>query len=446
MSDVSRAPGSAGGVPSARAAVGRERRAVVLAVVAMLLLVLGGVVAGALFAPSGCRELRPSDLGVGAATVPVLAPEQEAALAGLEPARGGGAPPVLVRVGVASGIRLVAIDGGVAVVDGPGEGGSTLTVVDDSGTVRSRTGFGRATTVVGSAPAPYVLEVTNRATGQVDALAALDVTLEGVSAGVCVDTAVVGTPLTFLLDAGAGELLLLRTAEDGTDVEVELRDPVRGRRWATGLELGRAPAGLVAARTTAMLGEALVVVGHRSVPVPLGAVGGATAGAVAGDPPAIVALARSDGAERWRIGREALEGAGALADVGGDGGGVDIEVVAVTDERVHVLLVPVEDDDVLRASAHGPLGTAAERRERRGTLVRLAVDDGRVLDVVTDAQPGVVTAVRDEGASASWRSELGKVLGADLLDVSVTPERVWALVAGPAGDAVPGVHLVGFAP
>jgi hypothetical protein len=195
-----------------------------------------------------------------------------------------------------------------------------------------------------------------------------------------------------------------------------------------------------------MLGEALVVVGHRSVPVPLGAVGGATAGAVAGDPPAIVALARSDGAERWRIGREALEGAGALADVGGDGGGVDIEVVAVTDERVHVLLVPVEDDDVLRASAHGPLGTAAERRERRGTLVRLAVDDGRVLDVVTDAQPGVVTAVRDEGASASWRSELGEVLGADLLDVSVTPERVWALVAGPAGDAVPGVHLVGFAP
>lgn len=409
-----------------------------LAAVGMVLLVVGGVVAGALLAPSGCRELRPRDLGTASTPAPVLAPEQEAALDALAGATGIGEPRALARVGVEAGSRLVALAGGVAVVDGPGEGPSTLTVVDDTGAVRSRTGFGRSTTVVGAAPAPYALELTNRATGQVDALAALTVTLEGVDVGVCVDTAVVGTPLTFLLDAGAGELLLLRTAEDGGDVDVELRDPVRGRRWATRLDLPTAPAGLVAARTSAALGEALVVVGHRSTPLPTDAAAGTTSGA--GDAPAVLALARADGGERWRVGHEVLEAAGAVT------GGVDVEVVGVTDARVHVLLVPVDGAAALRGPAHGPLGTAAERAERRGTLVVLAAADGRVLEVVVDAAPAAVRAARDEGPAAAWRAALDGAFGTDLLDVAVTPSRVWALVATPVDASVPGTVLIGFAP
>lgn len=409
-----------------------------LAAVGMLLLVVGGVVAGALFAPSGCRELRPRDLGTAASSDPVLGPEQEAALAGLAGATGIGEPVPVARLGVATGLRLVALAGGIGLVDGPGEGPSTLTVVDDSGTLRSRTGFGRSTTVVGDAPAPYALEVPNRATGQVDALAALSVTVGGVDAGPCVDTAVVGTPLTFLLDAGAGELLLLRMGEDGGDVDVELRDPVRGRRWATRLDLPAAPAGLVAARTSAVLGETLVVVGHRSAPLPTGTAAGTMSGA--GDAPAVIAMARTDGGERWSVERDVLEAAGAAT------GSVDVEVVGVTGTRVHVLLVPVEEAAALRGPAHGPLGTATERAERRGTLVALAAADGRVLEVVDDAVPDAVRAARDEGPAAAWRAALDGAFGADLLDVAVTPSRVWALVATPADAAVPGTVLLGFAP
>lgn len=424
--------------PPERPATGvrRERRTVAVAALGMVLLVVGGVVAGALFAASGCRELRARDLGPGAAGTggepPTLAPAAEAGLAALAgPGASDGGRPV-VRVGLGVGSRLVALEGGVAVVDGPGDTASTLTVVDDDGAVRSRTGFGRSTTVVGAAPAPYVLEVTNRATGQVDALAGLTVTLEGVGAGVCVDTAVVGTPLTFLLDAGPGVLLLLRTAEDGGDVDVELRDPVVGRRWAARLDLAAAPAGLVAARTTAMLGESLVAVGHRVTPVVVGAASPA-------DPAAVIALAVADGSERWRLGHAALVAAG-VPD-----GAVDVEVVAVTDAHVHVLLVPVEDPTLLRPPAHGPLGTAVERAGRRGTLLRLAAADGRVLSVTADATPDAVRVARDEGPAADRLGGLHRALGADLLDVVVTPTRTWALVAAPAG-AAPGVVLVGLAP
>ena len=425
-------------MPARSRSVRRERRTVLLAAVGMVLLVLGGIVAGALFAPSGCRELRPRDLGTASTPTPVLASEQEAALDALAGASDIGEPRALARLGVRTGTRLVALDGGVAVVDGPAEGPSTLTVVDDAGTLRSRTGFGRSTTVVGAAPAPYALEVPNRATGQVDALAALAVTVEGVDAGLCVDTAVVGTPLTFLLDAGAGELLLLRMGEDGGDVDLELRDPERGRRWATRLDLPAAPAGLVAARTSAGLGEALVVVGHRSAPLPTGTAVGTTSGA--GDSPAVVAVARTDGGERWSVGRDVLQAVGAAT------GSVDVEVVGVTETRVHVLLVPVEEAAALRGPAHGPLGKAAERAERRGTLVVLAAADGRVLDVVVDAAPAAVRAARDEGSSAAWRAALDGAFGTDLLDVAVTPSRVWALVATPSDAAVPGAVLLGFAP
>jgi hypothetical protein len=426
------------GVPPTAGAAGRERRTVAIAAIAMLALVVSGVVAGALFAASGCRELRPRPLETTTVAPVALADDVGAALPALTAALAAGRPAgpdaALVRVDVAAGRRLVALEAGIAVVDGPDERPTTLTVLDDEGAVRSVTRFGPATTVVGGAPAPYALEVPNRATGQVDALAALEVTLTGVTAGVCVDTAVVGSPLAFLLDAGGGRLLLLRTAEDGSDVDVELRDPRLGRVWAARLDLPQAPAGLVAARTSAVLGRSLVVVGHRGDP---------TAPAPAG--PVVVGLSTADGDVRWVLDAAAL---GRALDGAPEGvapsGPFDVEVVAVGQDVVALLVVAVTDPTALAAPAWGPLGGPEERAARRGALVTLDAADGSVLAVRAPARPEEVRRARDAAGGEGERRELvARALGDAVRDVVVTTGRVWVLL-GPADPSAGGAVVVGL--
>lgn len=414
--------------PRERAA--RERRTVALAALLMLVLVVAGVVAGSLWAASGCRALAPRPLDVALVRADAEVGGLEPALAGLASELGG----VAVRLALPAGERLLVVEGGVAVVDGPGEAPATLTVVDDDGSVRSVSRLGEGATVVGGGASPYALDVPNRSTGQVDALAALDVAAPTVARAPCLDAAVVGSPLAFLLDAGDGRLLLLRTAEDGSEVDVELRDPIVGRRWAARLAPPRAPAGLVAARTTAVLAapvagespEGLVAVALRSGPVAAAGV------ADAGDGAVVVALDAADGTERWRVGRTALESAGAVDPATT----VDVELVGVTADEVVVLVGAAVDE--LRPAAFGPLGTALERAARRGTLVGLERATGRVTRVVPAVRPSELAAVRAAGPHASQHAAVVRELGTAALDV-VVARRTWVLVAADDGPV-----LVGF--
>lgn len=407
----------------------RERRTVALAALLMLVLVVAGVVAGALWAASGCRALAPRPLDVALVRADAEVGGLEPALAGLASELGG----VAVRLALPAGERLLVVEGGVAVVDGPGEAPATLTVVDDDGSVRSVSRLGEGATVVGGGASPYALDVPNRSTGQVDALAALDVSAPTVARAPCLDAAVVGSPLAFLLDAADGRLLLLRTAEDGSEVDVELRDPIVGRRWAARLAPPQAPAGLVAARTTAVLAaavagespEGLVAVALRSAPAAAGV-------ADAGDGAVVVALDAADGTERWRVGRAALESAGAVDPATT----VDVELVGVTADEVVVLVGAAVDE--LRPAAFGPLGTALERTERRGTLVGLERATGRVTRVVPAVRPSELAAVRATGPDASQHAAVVRELGTAALDV-VVARRTWVLVAADDGPV-----LVGF--
>jgi outer membrane protein assembly factor BamB len=171
---------------------------------------------------------------------------------------------------------------------------------------------------VGSGSMLYSLALVNPLTGQVDAIQPLDADL---GAGTCVDTATVGTPLAFHLDAGDGELLLLRTEEDGDEPAIELRDATTGSVWSTPLEVGTAPAGVLAERVTGQLGAEDVVVGWRTL--------------ADHDGDAVAALDRGSGEVRWTVPADTLR---EVADAGDQP--LWVEVLAVGDDEAVVSLVP----------------------------------------------------------------------------------------------------------
>src|SRR5690606_8586714 len=84
----------------------------------------------------------------------------------------------------------------------------------------------------------FALAWMNDRTGQIDALLPLGTTLDP---GSCVDTAVVGSPFAFHLDANGGEMLLLRVEEDAVDPHIELRDARGGVVWTAGIGVPVAP-------------------------------------------------------------------------------------------------------------------------------------------------------------------------------------------------------------
>lgn len=335
-----------------------DRRTLIIAASAMVALIAVGVVSSALFTASACDAIDPSPVeltahgaDVAAATEQAL-PELDAdgrgqlhdeidALADLlGPVSSVHALPDPVGL-AATGLGLVATGPTTAVVDGP-DAASAVEV-------------GEAT-VVGDGDALFGLALVNPLTGQVDALQPIATgTAEGAAlAGLtCQDTATVGTPLAFYLDAGGGELALLRADEDGEDAILELRDPLQGRVWAARLELSRAPAGIQGEWLTAGLGEEVVVTGYRTDPDDA-------------EVPVLSGFDRSDGAPRWALTREDLSDA--IFDDRPD----RVEVVAVGTELA-VVTVQAEDvdadpdPDATEPATTGPV-----------TLVGIGPRDGQV--------------------------------------------------------------------
>jgi hypothetical protein len=332
-----------------------DRRVLAVAAVSMVALVLVGVVSAQLFTRSACAGIDPEpvddravaafapavaaegvpDVGlVAAEALPDLAEgDRDAVTAAIASLEGAIGPLVSVAdVRGADGLRVV--DGGVAAV------GTTTTVLAADGAEVQATVDVDEGTVVGSGSSLFSLALVNPLTGQVDAFQAVD---PGLAAGPCIDTATVGTPLAFHLDAGDGELLLLRTEEDGDEPAIELRDPVAGSVWSTELDVGTAPAGVLAERVTARLGVDTVAAGWRTIP------------SQEGD--AVALLERDSGEVRWTSPMEPLRD---VAQAGSQPMWVD--VLAVGEREVLVSLVIEGRDD--------------PRSTWTATVAALALDDG----------------------------------------------------------------------
>ncbi|MGA1774229.1 MAG: hypothetical protein ACO4BW_01190 [Nitriliruptoraceae bacterium] len=343
-----------------------DRRTLVVGAVLMLALILVGIGFGLGPAGTACRALDPDPIAADA-TARTRVP-----LADLGPA--GDATVLAPRLAPHPDGALV-LGGGVALV-GP------------DGAVLAGAGFDPPVAVVGGGTAPFAVVVGNAVTGQVDALRPLLVGPAGVEPGACVDTSAVGSPLAFLLAAGDGELLVLRTDEDGSEAVLELRDRLRGRVWAPPLAVGSAPAGLLGARTSGGLGPDLA--------------GGARRLTGAGDDdPAGGAVGRRAGEVRWVLTpdevRAALPAAVAALPA------LRLEVAAVTADGAVLLVGPdTGPDDVLPAPVHGPLA-APGAAPVPGPVATLRLGpDGAVLGAEVGAPP---VAGRDlsDGPGGPWR-------------------------------------------
>lgn len=344
-----------------------DRRTLVIAASAMVGLILVGVVSSSLFASPVCNRLSPQPMS------PSPQAEADPSQLAAQPTDAGASTDAISALGTVFGTptgaagadgsdRLAVVSGGVAML------GDHAVVLDaDGARVRAAATFDAAT-VRGSGEVIYALALVNELTGQVDALQPLDASLAALT---CVETATVNTPLAFHLDAADGELLLLRTDEDGSEPQVQLRDASNGVVWETDMVLGQAPAGVLGARTTAALGES-VIVGRR---------------ASTGDrDPALLALGLRDGEVLWQRRADELEGVfdedvhrflDVIAvhddvavvvvtdDVGDDGGG-DSEVVTVS----------LDDGAVVeRRDLSADAGRIVERRGELGITAASAVAD-----------------------------------------------------------------------
>jgi hypothetical protein len=415
-------------VPAAGREVDRsDRRVLLVALAAMLGLVLFGVGYGALFAATECRTLRPVARDVGMLTVPTDGAGVDAGTDALDAA-------LLVQLedelGPVTGVlalpldaplRLAAHGGGVLVT------GDGLVHVREDGSAEA-VGFrrGGAVTVVGDGPATYALVVGNTITGQSDALRPLLPGVDGIEPGTCVDTSAVGSPLSFVHDAREGQLLGLRTDEDGSDVLVELRDAERGRIWAPPIVLPRAPAGLQGSRTSGAIGPDLVVVARR-----IADADDETERSAA----AVLGLARADGSLRFTLSPADVRAAlpsGAVtgpADRLAEEPALRIAVVEVDQDVVTLVVFPdVGPDELLPLPAHGPLGALADAHPRSVTLT-LDASDGRVLSVAV----GAAATDRDGAERAALRSRVSGLLGelaggGRVIDVLETDRHLWLLL------------------
>lgn len=333
-----------------------DRRTLVIGALAMVGLVLLGVVSGSLFARSACDDITPRTVTLPAAASDLdlldraLDDLDEEALTDLRAELTALSEELGTVTGVAAApgaTSLTATTGGVASL---GDEVVAWAAAGDRATAAATLGSG---TAVGSGPHLYSLALTNPLTGQVDALQPLDDELVGLT---CQDTALVGSPLAFHLDAGDGQLLVLRVEEDGDEPELELRDPVAGQVWAAELRLPTAPAGLAGARLTAALGPEVLVAGTRTTP--------------GEEAPVLTGVARADGAPLWSLERAALEGAGVRLS---DERATRAEVVAVGDVLALAVLREVEGDGRADEEAEQDLRSLGPQ-----SLVALDPADGRV--------------------------------------------------------------------
>lgn len=342
-----------------------DRRTLVIGASSMVGLILIGVVSAQLFARGGCDTIRSPEPAAAVATTGApedvideqLGPVDGArAIDILEQAAGA---PVAAAIPVGDATRVAALGDGLVTT------GGTVTSFDRS--LAPVATFSTGDPVVGDGDTVYDLALASEVTGHIDAFVPLTGT--DLDVGACVDAALVGSPFAFLLDAGDGELLLLRAEEDGDAPDLQLRDPEDGARWEHRLTLTAGPPGTLAERLTARLGPDTVVAARRVGPQE--EAGG----------PALVAVSRDDGTERFAIDGDVLAGFAELdpADP------IRWEVAAVGHDTVLVHGRPDPQD--------APEPVDGEERAD-GSLVLLDLADGSFVAAVPGIGP-VLEAAAD---------------------------------------------------
>ncbi len=337
MTEGERPAGSGGPGTGTENPMSADRRTLVIAAAAMVVLVGVGVVSSAIFTRSACRALEPEPVAA-----PVAGADVEAVLGGaFDDVDGDVIGQVTERLGTLVGGRPLspgvagdgqltgAVDVGPAgAVTGLGEGvaatGPRITAVAGPEGPATAVELSDEATIVGDGEHLYALAVANELTGQLDGIVTIDSQLSG---GECFDTAQVGVPLPFHLDAGGGQLLLFRIDDDGDNPEVEVRD-ADGPVWSEPVELGGGPPGVLAERLTGRLGGDTVVTARRAL--------------VDDRAPALQVRDRADGSARWERTAAELDG---LAPAGDQP--LQVGVVEVTDDLVLVGLSREEQAPVL---------------------------------------------------------------------------------------------------
>lgn len=266
-----------------------DRRVLLIGLVSMVVFAAIGVTGAALFTGSACGDIqpepsvRPSRVGAPEQVLGELLGDQAGELpaellgsiADLAPELG----PATAAAEVTGAQALLGLDDGRVVA----AGAATRVLAATGDDVDAVAGFSSPARVVGGGDGLFTLAWINDLTGQVDALAPLT---DDLDAGTCVDTAVVGEPFAFHLDAAGGDLLLFRVEEDSAAPEIERRE-TGGRVWSVPLDVPIAPPGILAERVSARLGDQVVVARRIT--------GGET-------PPAVTAFDRVSGDLRWELG------------------------------------------------------------------------------------------------------------------------------------------------
>lgn len=377
------------GTPGHTDPMAADRRVLIIGLVTMVVLLAVGITGAALFTGSACADIELQPVGAGRSDDDRAALLDELGVTGeleqrldatfedLEVAFG----PIRGLAEVGDATTLVALDGSTAAV-----GSDRVTVVDRAGSsVLAGASFDDPTRLVGSGGHLFSLALVNPLTGQVDALVPVDPALR---TGTCIDTAVVGEPFAFHLDAGGGELLLFRVEEDAAFPEIELRGGGDGRRWITSLDVPVAPPGILAERISGGLGEDLVVTARRVIP-------GETE-------PAAVAVGRDDGQPRWETDPSALDAVIREVPVWITVLAVDEDVVilGVSEEEARDVITPValRSDDGVVSWIGEPIAGSVDVHVIDGTVWLL----GRLADGIE-----VVRLDAGDGSprSAPWRAD-----------------------------------------
>lgn len=395
-------PSAPTGVPAPRpedpaGGASGDKRTLVIAVVVMFSLVLVGVVSGALFNRSACATIDPDPVAAGSAGGSGTVEEVlTAAFADTgevtRDAMAGALDTLSEQLGPITGIAEVAgasslgrSDRGVAAL------GPVTSVLNPQGSeVLARVDVGDGQ-VVGGGDTLYAVAAVNELTGQIDATVPLDRDLAALT---CVNTSLINSPLAFALDAGDGELLLLRIDEDGGEPELELRDAVQGRVWGPPLDIGLAQPGVQGERLTGRLGPEVVVTGLRTID--------------GDETPVLTAVDRRTGAIIWTVDRAAL-GERLSASFP-----QFVEVLAVGEDLALIGIGPDPQLDEVEASAAAEVPTRVVALDPVDGSVRWDASLGPG-DVPRDAAVAgtsswVVVAERDGTVAFQGRDADGEVL------------------------------------
>ncbi|MEX2563397.1 MAG: hypothetical protein WD358_09065 [Nitriliruptoraceae bacterium] len=377
-----------------------DRRVLAIGLIAMVAFVAIGVFSASVFTASACADIEATDFDASAVVAAIvgeigdltdidgawpngLAIESGSIIAGVDVTLLTSAvtDADLQDIGIGAdtvgdprgaGVRLAPMmNGAVAIVVTTDTGIDVVTLEQES-PVDASARFGPTARVVGDGSSLFVVAHINDLTGQLDALRPVSGDL---STGVCVDTALVGSPFAFHLAAEGGELLLLRVEEDATDPLVELRD-ASGRRWATVVDIPVAPPGFLGERVTAAMGADVVAAARRFVPDD--------------GSPAITGFSRADGELLWTVGEADLmairrgDDPDAVSVAGGEAG---------ASEPLRARVIEVDDDVVIVALA----GEVAQRT----SWWTIDATTGTVLDVAFTPAGGFASGQGESGHGAS---------------------------------------------